>query len=60
MIALDRLSASEIVATHDTEAGALKAFAQQHFTPTFTDVDKMVDEANLAFFGCAHPIGCEC
>ena len=57
---MDRLSDLEIGATHDTKAGALKAFAQQHSIPTFTDVDRMVDEANLAFFGSAHPIGCAC
>ena len=60
VIAINRLRDLEIVGAYDTEAAALKAFAQQHSIPTFTDVDRMVDEANLAFFGSAHPIGCAC
>jgi UDP-N-acetyl-2-amino-2-deoxyglucuronate dehydrogenase len=57
VIAVNRLSDLEIVGAYDTESTALEAFAQQHSIPTFTDVDKMVEETNPTIFDVLTPSG---
>ncbi|MFX0199349.1 MAG: Gfo/Idh/MocA family protein [Candidatus Hodarchaeota archaeon] len=55
--AINRLSQLGIVGAYDTDLLALKAFAKQYSIPTFTSVDKMVDETDPVIFDILTPSG---
>ena len=51
------LSNLKIVGAYDTEKSTLSTFAKQYSIPTFTDVDKMVDETSPTILDVLTPSG---